>query len=265
MKTYKIYEGPSALDAQPIVVLAQLKTRNTKTGDMMQTFILRADMDPFTANRTGADESICGACPLKGIPHTGNRGQAHKRGCYVNLLFGPLPKYKLYKAGGYPECKDLVALGRGQKIRIGTYGDGMAVPQKIWDELCREAEGWTAYTHQWNFRPDIYMTSVETLDQAEQAWARGERTFRVVNDVNEITGNEVLCPASAEAGKRTTCASCELCKGTASKGKSVAIPAHGTSRGLVKQYLKRTEDEDPPLQIVPDHRSGIESLLFPGK
>lgn len=264
MKTEIIYEGPSALDGQPIVVLAQTTSRNTKTGDMMQTFILRADMDPFEANRTGADESICGACPLKGIPHTGNRGQAHKRGCYVNLLFGPLSKFKVYRAGGYPICGDLVALGRGMKIRIGTYGDGMAVPQGVWDDLCSEAEGWTAYTHQWNFYPDRYMTSVETLGQAEQAWARGERTFRVVNDITEITKKEVLCPASEEAGKRTTCAKCGLCQGTKSRGKSIAIPAHGTSRGQVLAHLENSH-ENPSYETLPDQRHRVESLLLPGE
>lgn len=264
MKTEVIYEGPSALDGQPIVVLAQTNSRNIKTGDMMQTFILRADMDPFEANRTGADESICGACPLKGVPHTGNRGQAHKRGCYVNLLFGPLQKFKVYWAGGYALCKDLAALGRGLKIRIGTYGDGMAVPQVIWDDLCSEAEGWTAYTHQWNFYPERYMTSVETLGQAEQAWDRGERTFRVVNDVTEITRKEILCPASEEAGKRTTCAKCGLCQGTKSKGKSIAIPAHGTSKRQARPHLENCH-ENPPKHIVLADQPGGEGILFPGE
>lgn len=228
MPTYKIYEGPSALDGGPIVALAQTKSRNVKTGDMMQTFILRTDMDPITANRTGADESICGACPLKGKTHQGEGGTAKERTCYVTLAHAPLAKFKTLSK--YQVCEDRVALGRGRKIRIGTYGDGMAVPHFVWEELLREAAGWTAYTHQWNFFPEVYMTSVENIEQAKKAWARGERTFRIVSSVEDITSNEVLCPASKEAGYRTDCAKCGLCKGTSSKAKSIAIPSHGTGR-----------------------------------
>lgn len=235
MSTFIIYEGPSALDGGPIVALAQTGSRNSKTGAMMQTYIMRSDVDPITANRTGADESICGACPLKGTSHHGDSGTAKERACYVTLAHGPLNKYKTMLRGRYDYCDDLVTLGRGRKIRIGTYGDGMAVPQTIWQELLTEAAGWTAYTHQWNFFPEIYMTSVENLEQAEKAWVRGERTFRVVSSVDDITSNEVLCPASEEAGKRTDCAKCGLCQGATAKAKSIAIPSHGTGK---KHYEK---------------------------
>lgn len=230
MTTYIIYEGPSALDGQPIVALAQEGSKNTKTGDMMQTYILRSDIDPISANRTGADVSICGACPLKGIAHDAPRGQAKERGCYVTLAHGPLAKFKALLRGKYTPAEDIAAVGRGQTIRIGTYGDGMAVPSEIWSSLLSEAKSWTGYTHQRNAAPEIYMTSVENLDDAILAWGRGERTFRVVPSVDHIHKNEVLCPASEEAGKRTTCAECRLCKGTSIQAKSIAIPAHGTSK-----------------------------------
>jgi RecJ-like exonuclease len=50
----------------------------------------------------------------------------------------------------------------------------------------------------------------------------------VVQGVDEIDkANEVLCPASKEAGKRTTCAACKLCGGTSTASpKSIAIPMH---------------------------------------
>ena len=62
-----IYEGPSLIDNKPIVVIYQPQGRNPKIGDMAQTWILRSDIDPITANRTGGDYSICGNCPHKGI------------------------------------------------------------------------------------------------------------------------------------------------------------------------------------------------------
>lgn len=243
MKTYTIYEGPSLIDGQPIVVLAQVGTRNVKTGNMVQTFILRSDIDPLEASRTGGDTSICGACPLKGTAHDGNTGQARDRDCYVVLFQAPLNKYRTYHRGRYPVTDDLASIGRGRVVRIGTYGDGIAVPQQIWDDLCSEAKGHTAYTHQKNSQPDCFMTSVETLAEAEQAWKQGERTFRILSDLDQITEREVLCPASAEAGKRTTCANCLLCAGTSTKAKSVAIVAHGNTGTRLRSRLEKIDDQ----------------------
>ena len=53
-----IYNGPSAIDGAPIVCVVTRDTKNRKTGDMWQAWVLRADMDPLTAIRTGADASI---------------------------------------------------------------------------------------------------------------------------------------------------------------------------------------------------------------
>ena len=39
-KGYILYEGPSALDGAPIVVIATMETSNAKTGAMVQTWIL---------------------------------------------------------------------------------------------------------------------------------------------------------------------------------------------------------------------------------
>lgn len=246
MNTYIVYEGPSLLDGKPIVVLAQIGTRNTKTGDMVQTFILRSDIDPLTANRTGEDFSICGDCPLKGTPHGGNTGQARDRDCYVTLAHAPLNKYKTYHRGRYERTEDLASIGRGRMVRIGTYGDGMAVPQTIWDEMCSEARGHTAYTHQNNLQADRFMTSVETLSEARQAWDKGERTFRVISDLSQVHINETVCPASEEAGKRTTCASCRLCAGSQTKAKSIAIVAHGTARRRLQKHLETSNAKQDP-------------------
>lgn len=241
MKTSIIYQGPSLLDHNPIMVLAQSGSRNTKTGDMVQTFIMRSDMDPITASRTGADASMCGDCLHKGTPHDGDRGWAKDRTCYVTLIHAPLGKYKAYRKGRYPFSDDLPSIGRDRMVRIGTYGDGAAVPQPIWEQLCQEATGWTAYSHQKNPDPTRFMTSVETLSETYQAWGRGERTFRVLSDVSEKLDQEVLCPASAEAGKRTTCASCLLCAGTSIQAKSIAIVAHGSPSKTLKDRLRILE------------------------
>lgn len=245
-ETVVIYDGPSLLDGERIVVLAQRGSGNRKTGSMLQTFILRADVDPITASREGKDFSICGNCPHRGQAHDGATGQAKGRTCYVTLAHGPLGKWKAWRRGAYPAIAGHAAIaefGAGQMVRIGTYGDGAAVPGYIWDSLCSMAKGWTAYTHQSGMasaatNPARYMTSAESAADAMQAWARGERTFRVIANVTDvIKGREVLCPASEEAGKRTTCDACGLCAGASIKAKSIAIVAHGTAKNAAKALV----------------------------
>lgn len=241
-----IYDGPSLIDGKRIIVLAQVGSRNVKTGAMVQTFILAADVDPITANRTGADFSICGNCPHKGKAQDTGKGLATDRTCYVNLGHGPLIKYKAWRRGVYPTAQghaDIAALGAGRMVRIGTYGDGAAVPSYIWDSLLTDAKGWTAYTHQSGMQgaaldPSRYMTSAENKTDAQKAWIKGERTFRVIPDVADmITGREILCPASVEAGQRTTCLDCGLCAGNSKQAKSIAIVAHGPTARKAKALV----------------------------
>lgn len=241
--TFIIYEGPSLYDGEPIVVLVQTGSKNRKTGDMVQTYILRSDIDPITASRTGKDSAICGTCPHMGKAHDGDTGQAKDRTCYVLLAHGPLVKYKAYKAGRYERVtghKAIRALGLGRMVRLGTYGDPACVPNYIWESLISAAQGHTAYTHGTiNPMPESIMTSADSAIQAQQAWERGERTFRVISDLAQvIKGKEIVCPASEEMGKRATCDSCKLCAGASVKAKSVAIVAHGTSKRAAKELVK---------------------------
>jgi len=226
MKHAIIYNGPSLLDGQPIVVIATYSNRNTKTGHVVQTYILRSDINPLEASKTGQDYSICGDCIMRGEPTTDpKRKIAKKRKCYVNLGQGVLIVFKSYQRGVYQEgsARDM---GRGRFVRVGTYGDPGAVPSEVWDELLAEADTWTAYSHQSGWRPDIAMQSADTHDQAKAHWAEGRRTFRVIVDLGDLDkSNEALCPASKEAGRRVQCTACKLCKGS-SAAKSIAIVEH---------------------------------------
>lgn len=239
MAGYILYEGPSLYDGKPIFVIATMESGNVKTGDMIQTWILLQDVNPIEASRTGQDSSICGNCPHMGKPSDKATGWAKERSCYVNLLHGPLGIWKAYKKGSYPKATpaQLEALATNRMIRIGSYGDPAAVPVSIWQTLVRHAKGWTAYTHaSQNPMPDLLMTSADTLGQAQAAWLKGERTFRVVQSVEDVSkGKEVLCPASVEAGRRSTCESCRLCNGAMTKAKSIAIVAHGNGKKHIQQ------------------------------
>jgi hypothetical protein len=240
-KSAIIYRGPSLLDGAPIVVIAIDSARNTKTGRMVQTYILRADMDPREANKTGADFSICGNCPHRGTPTTDAAAkQAKNRSCYVLLGQGVLIAYRAMLRGVYPDVTghvDAIAtIGAGAMVRLGTYGDPAAVPPAVWDALLRDAAGHTAYSHQARqagaaFDASRMMQSADNETDARDAWAAGRRTFRVVQSVGDIVpGREILCPASKEAGRRATCTTCGLCGGASVAAKSIAIPAHGAGR-----------------------------------
>ena len=226
MKHAILYNGPSLLDGEPIVMIATYSNRNTKTGRVVQTYILRSDINPLEASKTGADFSICGNCPMRGEVTTDPKRKIAKgRKCYVNLGQGVLIVFKSYKRGVYKEgsARDM---GRDRFVRVGTYGDPAAVPSHVWDELLSECETWTAYTHQKPWRPDIAMQSADSYDEAKAHWAEGRRTFRVIVDLGDIDkSNEALCPASKEAGRRVQCTACKLCKGS-SNAKSIAIVEH---------------------------------------
>lgn len=222
-----IYDGPSELDGSPIFVAAVWSSANRKTGDMLQTYIMRSDMDPLIASKYGYDEAVCGTCRHRGVPtRDPKRKQAEKRTCYVVLGQGPLIVYRAYRAGKYPDKASADGrrnAGSRRLVRIGTYGDGAAVPSYVWDELLAEAEGHTAYTHNGG-DPERYMVSADSLDEARVAWSQGARTFRVIRDVGEIVqGREIECPSE----RGVQCADCRLCGGTAVQGRSIAIVAHG--------------------------------------
>ena len=92
-KGFVLYEGASVFDGAPIVVIATLETSNAKTGAMVQTWILRCDIEPHQAIKTGDDSSVCGNCP-----------QRHHSGrcvlCY-DTSSAPLSVYRSYKRGLY--------------------------------------------------------------------------------------------------------------------------------------------------------------------
>lgn len=240
-KSAIIYRGPSLIDGQPIVAVALVKSGNTKTGNMVQTYILCDGIKPTDASKSGADYSICGNCPHRGLTTDDpTKKQATNRSCYVVLGQGPTIVHKAIEKGVYPQVSGhaaIAALGRGRMVRLGTYGDPAAVPSYVWESLISDALGHTAYSHQSGHataekRPDLYMTSADNATEALDAWARGERTFRVIQSVADvIAGREILCPASKEAGARVTCERCKLCAGASIAAKSIAIVAHGAGAG----------------------------------
>lgn len=244
-----LYEGPSLLDGSPIVCIGVYRTgkgTNAKTGAMLQTYILRADMKPMDAIKAGEDASVCGDCL-----HRGDGVTYGSRSCYVNIGQGPTAVYGAYARGRYSRFThpEITAFGAGRMVRLGTYGDPAAVPFGVWASLIRDAVGSTGYTHQWR-KPvasalrTMCMASADTEQDHRDALAAGWRTFRVRSAAEPILAGEFMCPASAEAGRKTTCIDCTACNGSkADKARQAASPviiAHGALASRLAANVSRS-------------------------
>jgi hypothetical protein len=242
---YIAYEGPSEIDGAPIVVIVNKidsDSENEKTGALVQSFIIRSDVAPTDALKTGQDESVCGQCAHR--PYLIATGQSEEPPCYVNVGRSVRSVYEAYKRGRYTYADNAtIAKALARKIvRLGTYGDPAAAPVRMWEQITRYAAGRRGYTHQWD-RPGfnaqawgrLVMASADTIDEAAKANLLGMRVFRVSIGVDKQPG-ETICPASAEGGKKSTCAKCTLCAGTSIQARDVVIADHasGHARRVIK-------------------------------
>lgn len=194
---------------------------------MVQVWILPTDISPVDAVNTGKDAIICGSCP-----HRGTKGR--KRSCYVNVGQAPNSVWKAFHRGVYPylPVSNYSQVFCGRAIRLGAYGDPAFIPQHIVSAIVDASTKHTGYTHQWRantnswLRPFV-MASCDTVQDYLDAREQGWRTFRVSASLTPLT-NEILCPASKEAGNRTQCAQCGLCAGADKQAKNIYIPVHGS-------------------------------------
>ena len=254
-----LWQGRSRFTGQAIAaVLTGLDTRSTnrKTGPMAQVWIIPVLLAPMAAVRAGYDTAVCGMCALRPLLKRMARRMVatitQTKPCYVDVTKAPLAVWRRLTRGGYPP-------GQGgtfrRPVRIGAWGDGAALPLTVVRALsARCAQGWTAYTSHWHRRPGLrpfFMASVKSLAEAETAWRRGWRTFRVLAPDEAPKPWEIHCPAGEEGGKRTTCAACLLCNGLAGK-----VLTQTTLTHLMRQYHRRPIDAhwrslvDPRKSIV---------------
>jgi hypothetical protein len=228
---YIAYEGPSEIDGKPIVVIVNKLdgSDNAKTGaDLVQTFIIRSDVPPTEALKSGDDVSICGECLHRPI-------LAKKTGaapCYVNVGRSVRSVYEAYRRGRYVSGAPLRKILAGRKVRLGTYGDPAAAPVSMWQDIIADTLGHVGYSHQWQTLgfdhtawSDLVMASTESVEEVEQARSLGMRSFRVSVGVDKQRG-EVVCPASAEGGRKATCDKCMLCGGASVTARNIVIADH---------------------------------------
>lgn len=218
-----LYEGPSALDGEPIVaILTGLKNKsvNTKTGDMMQVWILRSDIEPHKAWKDGSYKSVCGDCI---------HGGDNANDCYVLLHNAPLSVYRAYKRGIYSKANPGMVIDRA--VRWGAFGDPTAIPFHVALPYLEATDKRTGYTHQWIARPWLanpwrpyIMASVDSLKEAAQADRLGWRYFRVTGDYATLQGREQICASDSHG---VSCAACRKCDGASNNKPSQVILVHG--------------------------------------
>jgi hypothetical protein len=257
------WRGISPWTAEPIVAIAtgiDGQSLNAKTGPMIQTWVLVRDVPPQEAKRQGLDASVCGDCKLRGV-------NGRDSICYLPVWVAPHRVWKAFRAGNYLDVSSGRTAGdrRGSvraPLRLRRSG-GAAVRGLA--HAAGDRAGWVGYTHAWR-RCDhrfktICMASVDTEDEYVLAGLRGWRTFRIRGQEDSIIGLrnvavqgpshavstavplEFACPASDEMQHRTTCQACQLCRGTSSPARSVAIVAHGHNGAMAAFHKSRRAAE----------------------
>ena len=271
------YDGPSMLDRSPIfaaLVGLDKPSANTATGTMAQIYIMRSDVSPVSAIATGADSAICGACKMRGrvvsldtathiawgldpsrrrallqrIESARGHGESTlniERACYVRTEQAPTVIFKAYRAGSYPNVTPGVAANmvRGGELRIGAYGDSVALPVRAVRPLADAADVLTNYTHGAGYVPGrakrlapFTMASADSPEQALEYQKEGFRTFRVSPNyttrangtrlVVDLLPGERQCPKTLDHS--VTCIDCGLCDGNRRGiAANIAAPAHG--------------------------------------
>ena len=211
-----------------------IPSANPKTGDMLQLAILTDTVDPLTAARTGADEDVCGICPLR-PKHSGGTGE-----CYVNLAFMPRQVWETTEGDDTVSVDTLPA---GKPLRLGSYGDPFFLPLRLLRALTRKRRH-TGYTHQWRHAPSsvskryarYVMASIDKrsgplVNLITEAKALGYRYFRISESSDDVRPNEVLCPNYTHGVQCADCGLCDGSRGQEDKRKDIVIPVHGSGTG----------------------------------
>ena len=226
------------------------QSKNPKTGDMVQVYILPLGEHPTEAIKSYRDSlpiagnpqpaeavqhpvhpvhPVCGTCP-----HIGTS-------CYVREYAGPGKIFCAWRSGNVPELsgspsssawrkafrESVAPILRGRRIRFGAYGDPILIPLSVVRLIIKatglERRAHTGYTHAWQspkYKRSAYrsffMASVDSIAEQLSAKLAGWRTARVARAPRLVDPyllpSEVICPAVKTRGK-VQCVDCMLCDG----------------------------------------------------
>ena len=201
-----------------VVTGLKKKSKNRKTGAMLQTFFIDKSKLISEPKIFG---SGCGDCPLNDECYV-NKEKLAVRAAVGRLVRGEPTSYV------WCSWQELMVLIENRAVRWGSYGDPSVLGVKKFEEASRVIDFHTGYTHFWRDHPELapfLMASVE--DQAGQllAVALGFRTFTVLRENAEPPSNSILCPSN----RGIQCINCRLCDGkksTEDMRKNIHIPLH---------------------------------------
>ena len=202
------------------------KSDNRKTGEMLQTYLL--DKATLTSEPK-VFGTKCAECPMVSKCYV-NQDKMSVRRTLKKLINGEACSYK------FSTLEEVLPLLRGQRVRLGTYGDPSALPLHDLKKICEVSQGWTGYTHFWKEIASNYslylMASVEDLSGELLAHSLGYLTFRVLlkeDETLEVSSKSIQC-LNVENDKTLVslqCVDCLICSGTKGRGKkSVYIEEH---------------------------------------
>ena len=120
----------------------------------------------------------------------------------------------------------ILCMAKGRYIRFGTYGEPTLIPLDLVASMVNVSKSHTGYTHQWAKNLDFakyFMASTHNEAQAVIAQKMGFRSFIATN---KPVKTAVTCPASKEAGFKSTCEKCGLCSGERKGTKNIVILEH---------------------------------------
>lgn len=211
-----LWEGPSAYTGRP--VRAVLKGHaNTKVGQTLGLWVLPSHTRALDSVRDRDDRDQCGDC---------QHAAHHARTCYTHASTRIL--WHAPAGLGGTLWQTLGGVSRAvTHLRSAVYGDIGALPAEAVQAVrhVRADLGLRplGYTHAWSTRPDLasdHMASVDSVQEAQEAAAKGWRYFRTRMPGQPLLPGEVQCPATDEARRSNpiTCTRCGLCSGNAGAG-----------------------------------------------
>lgn len=262
-KSFIFYDGPSMLNpSEQVMGIVQLvASQASKTEGMLQSWVfpsaIKTAVDAWEYRKKqpspckimldkGMDRACCHNCDLRG-KISGGSGECYCHGQV--LMFGANMMLKAMSRNGWPtismellEAELMTARMRGDLMRNTAYGEPMCLPDQYLLPLVTMPG--TGYTHAWDEIPmerawiyQRYMMASVRPEKEAAATEMGWRCF-VMQEPDQYSINketQAPCPASAEAGRKSSCGSCKACSGKqGSHWKNMVIINHSRENNLKK-------------------------------
>lgn len=184
-------------------------------------------MQPFFT----LDKGVCFDCPFSSNAGNGScyTHKSNQFKGFISMLKSIANEFN-QNFDSIPELStkdyiDIVRMGDNRYVRFGSYGEPTLIPIALVKMMVNVSKSYTGYSHQYMRKPEYakyLMASTHNQFQANIASEKfGFRSFIAVKDNSKTVG--VICPASDEAGFKSTCSDCGLCSGIEGKSKKDVV------------------------------------------